>query len=99
MLRNIRLDQYTNWKIGGPADYFCEPKNVAELTAMLREGRTMGGPIFILGGGTNLLISDKGFRGLVIRPLFSAMRRSGSNLIAEAGVPMEELLDFAATSG
>ncbi|MEK7554621.1 MAG: UDP-N-acetylmuramate dehydrogenase [Patescibacteria group bacterium] len=97
--RNVRLDQYAHWKIGGPADYFCEPKNVEELISALREGRTLGIPIFILGGGTNLLISDQGFRGLVIRPLFEGIRCDGTQIIAEAGVSMEKLLTFAAASG
>ncbi len=97
--RNVPLNRYVHWKIGGSADYFCEPKDAAELIAAVKEARLLGVPVFVLGGGTNILVSDKGFRGLVIRPAFGAIRREGNAIVADAGVSVEKLLDFAGASG
>lgn len=65
--KNISLALYTTFKIGGLADYFCVVKNVEELKDVLQQANKKSWKIFILGGGSNLLISDKGFRGLVIK--------------------------------
>lgn len=65
--KNIILAPYTTFKIGGPADYFCEVKNLEDLEGALTQAKKKSWKIFILGGGSNLLISDKGFNGLVIK--------------------------------
>ena len=66
ILKNVKLAEYTSWLIGGPADFFCLPKNIAELKEALLFAKEQGQPITILGGGSNVLISDRGVRGLVI---------------------------------
>ncbi len=66
-LSNIPLAQYSNYKIGGPAKLFLEVRNENELIEALTEARRIGEQIFILGGGNNLLISDQGFKGIVIK--------------------------------
>jgi UDP-N-acetylmuramate dehydrogenase len=61
------LARYTSFRVGGPADVFVEPHTVEELQAVVRalyEERTS---YFLLGAGTNVLVSDKGVRGVVIR--------------------------------
>lgn len=65
--QNIPLAQYTNWRIGGPADYFAEVENRDELVSAVDYAQKHSLPIFVFGGGTNILVSDKGFRGLVIK--------------------------------
>lgn len=65
--KNIILAPYTTFKIGGPADYFCEVKSLEDLENALTQAKKKSWKIFILGGGSNLLISDKGFGGLVIK--------------------------------
>src|SRR3989344_7090124 len=68
---NVTLAPFTVFKIGGPARYFCEVKNKDEVAEAIRwagnkfAGR--GAPFFILGAGSNVLISDEGFPGLVIK--------------------------------
>src|SRR5262245_10862070 len=61
------LARYTSFRIGGPADAFAEPTTLEELRTLLAILYAEGVPFFLLGGGTNLLISDKGIRGVVIK--------------------------------
>ena len=63
------LAPYTTFKIGGPADLFYEPATADELAAALLAAREHGVPSFLLGLGANILVGDRGFRGLVIRNL------------------------------
>ena len=64
--RGIGLAPLTSWTVGGPADFLAQPKSPGELAEVLAWGRLAGLPITILGGGTNVLISDRGVRGLTI---------------------------------
>jgi UDP-N-acetylmuramate dehydrogenase len=64
--RNVPLHQYTTLHVGGVADYFARVRNVAELKEALHFARQAEVPVFILGGGSNVLVSDEGFLGLVI---------------------------------
>lgn len=65
--RNVPLKEYTTFRIGGPADYFVRAGSVEQVREALRFAREKGVPFFILGGGSNVLASDSGFRGLVIK--------------------------------
>jgi UDP-N-acetylmuramate dehydrogenase len=64
---NAALAQYTYYRIGGPADLFAFPKTEADLQWLARGIQATGTPYFILGAGSNILVSDRGFRGLVIK--------------------------------
>jgi len=66
ILEKTNLAPYTSWKIGGDADFFCLPKNIDEIKKALDWSLKKSIPITYLGGGSNVLISDKGVRGLVI---------------------------------
>ncbi len=66
VLRNVNLAEYTSWWIGGPAEYFCLPKTIVELQEALLYAKTNQLPITILGGGSNVLVSDLGIKGLTI---------------------------------
>jgi UDP-N-acetylmuramate dehydrogenase len=57
----------TTLRIGGPADLFFEPRTADELASAIRAARRLEVPFFLLGLGANILIGDRGFRGLVIR--------------------------------
>jgi UDP-N-acetylmuramate dehydrogenase len=65
--RGVVLSKYTTFKIGGPADYFIEVKNEEDLKESVSWARDNNLPFFILAGGSNVLFSDKGYRGLVIK--------------------------------
>jgi len=64
---NIPLKEYTTFKIGGPAKYFFIAKTKESLLEAVQEAKKRRLPIFILGKGSNLLVSDKGYKGLVIK--------------------------------
>ncbi|MBD3161823.1 MAG: UDP-N-acetylmuramate dehydrogenase [Candidatus Eisenbacteria bacterium] len=63
----VPLAPMTSWRIGGPARAFCEPRTPEELLAVRRKAERLRLPVFLLGGGTNLLIADHGYPGLVVR--------------------------------
>ena len=65
--KGVLLKNYTTYKIGGPAKYFFVAKTKDDLMAAAETAKNFKLPVFILGGGSNLLISDKGFKGLVIK--------------------------------
>jgi len=62
----IPLARYTTLQVGGVADFFAEPASEGEVLEALRWARARSLPLFVLGGGSNLLVSDAGFRGLVL---------------------------------
>ena len=65
--RSRSLARLTSWRIGGPGDLFVAPNDRRSLSAALGRASATGVPVTFIGGGTNLLVSDKGVRGLVIK--------------------------------
>jgi UDP-N-acetylmuramate dehydrogenase len=63
---NIVLAPFTTFRIGGPARWFMEAASEADLTEAVTFAREKNTPLFVLGGGSNLLVSDKGFPGAVV---------------------------------
>lgn len=96
---NVPLANYSNYKIGGPAKFFAEIKTQEELLEALAMARSMGERVFILGGGNNLLISDKGFDGLVLKVSIGgiSMGESGTVTVG-AGTLVADFLRFAELS-
>ena len=97
--RNEILAPYTYFKIGGPADYFVTVKSSQELKEIILLAESSSVPWFILGGGSNILVGDLGFRGLVIKNEAESMDVSGGILTAESGVKMAKLAAFANDNG
>lgn len=64
--QNVPLAEYTSWLIGGPADYFCMPTTEEEVREAWRFAIDKSLPFTLLGGGTNVLVSDRGIRGLTV---------------------------------
>ena len=81
------LAKHTTYRIGGPATYFIEPATHQELAAVLAVARRSGLKKILLGGGSNILFSDRGFEGAVIRLAgdFQEFRFEGTRLFAGAG--------------
>ncbi len=96
---NVILSRFSNYKIGGPARYFFEAKTVKAVKEAVYWGRTKKQNFFILGGGTNLLFSDKGFNGFILKPDIKFLKISGMKVKAGAGVLMSDLLKFATKHG
>ena len=106
--KNKILADFTSFKIGGKADYFCSINNEKELLEALKFAREKKLKVFILGGGTNVLAGDKGFRGLVIKIELKGHRVLSDKhsvstgdvlLIAEAGENWDNLVETAVARG
>ncbi len=97
--RDEALAPYTYFKIGGPADYFVIVKTSQELKEIILLAETAKIPWVILGGGSNILVGDLGFRGLVIKNEAESMVVSNGTLTAESGVKMAKLAAFANENG
>jgi len=95
------LAPYTTFKIGGPADLFYEPTTAAELANAIQAAREHEVPWFLLGAGANILVGDRGFRGLVIRNTARHMEvRPGNQAWAESGATVyPDLIDLAISRG
>ncbi len=96
--RHIPLDKYTTLRVGGPADYFAEPSSEKELSALLDGAKQAGIKVLLMGNGSNLLVRDGGFRGLVIRlgKAFSCIEPWEGGLKAQAGALLSVLACEAA---
>ncbi|HUR17112.1 MAG TPA: UDP-N-acetylmuramate dehydrogenase [Candidatus Limnocylindrales bacterium] len=97
--RKDPLARFTTMRVGGPADLFAEIHNLFELRAIVRFARSRGLPYFILGRGSDLVISDKGIRGLVIHNRAQGLRFEGTRFTADSGVPMAKAATICRTEG
>ncbi len=90
------LREYTSFKIGGPADVVVEPADIEDVCLVVKQARARKIPLFVLGG-TNLLIRDRGIRGIVVSlvRLRGIKEEPGSVLYAEGGVGMPTLIGYA----
>lgn len=96
------LAKFTTYRIGGPADILFQPATLEACAEALAVARREGIPVRLLGGGSNLLISDEGIRGLVIRldgPFFSRVAFHEDRVEAGGGAPFMRLVDLAAKQG
>jgi UDP-N-acetylmuramate dehydrogenase len=96
---NIPLAQYTTFKIGGPAKFFVEAKSEEEILEALEFAQEKNFPVFVLGGGSNVLVSDKGFEGLVMRICNSQLEISDSNIICDGGVSLSKAVSESVKAG
>ncbi len=111
ILENILLAPYTTFKIGGPARYFCEATDQFDALAAFEFAKEKKVPVFVLGGGSNLLVSDKGYEGLVVRivnkgiefitlsPKLLALSPNRVFLKVAAGENWDGVVDFAVKNG
>ncbi len=83
---NEALARHVNMRIGGPAAMFVEARSTQDLIDAVNMAQDFAVEYFILGGGSNTLIADKGFVGLVIKAANRSMRIEGDRVIVEAGV-------------
>jgi len=97
--KNISLAPLTSFKIGGPAKYFLEAKNVDEVVEGLKWAKENKIKYFVLGGGSNILISDRGFRGMVINFQFSILNFQKNRIIAGAGTSLAQLVGASIKDG
>ena len=91
------MKNFTSFKIGGEADIIAEPKNIKELVELIKFLRNKGIIFYILGNGTNILVSDKGVRGCVVHigKDLSKIKVTGTKIEAEAGALLSEIAQVA----
>lgn len=98
--RNVPLGPLTTFGVGGPADWLVETRSSDEIAAALRIAHGAGEAVTLLGGGSNVLVSDAGIRGLVIRPRGGEVRQAGGDSVrADAAVTMNGLVRWAIVHG
>jgi len=94
--KNVELAPQTTFKIGGKADFFASVSSKQGLNEALDFSRKNELDFFVFSGGSNILFSDKGFRGLVIKIENKKIELAGEEIYAEAGVVLSQLVKFSA---
>lgn len=97
--KNVPLAPLTTFRLGGRADYFVETAGAMELAEAIEYATQHDLPVFIFGGGSNILFSDKGFAGMVIRMADGGLRVSGEKILSGAGVPLFDVVRAARDAG
>lgn len=102
---NIRLQEpmagHTTFRIGGPADCFVELENEEQLKKLRRYLQMTGVSFFVLGNGSNLLVSDSGYKGIVLQigPKMSSVTVEGNRIVAQAGATLVQVARTAMEHG
>ncbi len=97
--RDEPLAAHTTMRVGGPADLLATVSNVASLVALVRGARAAGIPVIVLGRGSDVIVSDDGFRGLAVLSRAEGARIEGDRLIAEAGLPLARAATMTQAAG
>ena len=92
---NEDMSKHTSFKVGGVADFFVTVEDVSELVYILKVAKQLKTKYFIIGNGTNLLVKDSGFRGIIIKLNFKTLKTEKDHIIAGSGVPVALLSEFA----
>jgi len=100
VLEHEPLSRHTTLQVGGPADWFVDVRSVDDLVGVLEVARDANVPITLLGGGSNVIVSDSGIRGVVARLRLTSVSRAADGLVrAEAGVTMNGLVRWTIGRG
>ncbi len=95
----VQLAPFTTFKIGGPAKYFLRVNSKEQLITAVQEAKDNAVPVFFLGGGSDILIHDNGFPGLVIKIEMNAIEISNTTVRAEAGALINAVIGRAIREG
>jgi UDP-N-acetylmuramate--alanine ligase len=88
------LSKHTTLRVGGPAQFWVEPRNEKAFAELIRFCRDENLPLFVMGRGSNLLVRDGGIRGVVVHPCggdFDKVEINGADIIAGAGAKLKEV--------
>ncbi len=101
LLINENMSRHTSFHIGGPADVLAQPSTEEELAALLRVAKANDVPVTLIGNGSNLLVRDKGIRGIVIQlgNMFKDVHASDHVLVFGSGVSLAIASRIAAEHG
>lgn len=97
--QNIPLAPLTTFGIGGPAQWYAEATREDEVAEAVRWAQLRSLPLFVLGGGSNLLVSDTGFAGLVLRVNLRGIAQHGEHFRAAVGEPWDGFVTVAVERG
>jgi UDP-N-acetylmuramate dehydrogenase len=93
---NEPMKNHTSFKVGGPADLFLMPQTREELQAVLEICKKSEKPLYIMGNGSNLIVRDKGYSGIIINTkALNLVKTVGETLIAEPGISLKDLANVA----
>ena len=95
VVRDAPIAPHTTFRIGGPADLLYTATSADDLARAILAARELGVPLFVLGLGANILVGDRGFRGMVIRNISSAFRFTGERLWVESGAVVARMIPEA----
>lgn len=97
---SVPLAPLTTFEIGGPARFFCEAETEKDVAEALAFAKAKGLPVVVLGGGSNLVVADRGFDGLVLRLALRGIENLGEGrLRVAAGEPLDDLVELAVARG
>lgn len=97
--KEVSLRDFSNFRIGGPARDFVRADTQEDLREAIEAARALDMKVFVIGGGTNILVRDEGYDGLVLQPAFYGFSVEGVRITAGAGVPMPDLVSAATAHG
>ncbi|HVN03163.1 MAG TPA: UDP-N-acetylmuramate dehydrogenase [Bryobacteraceae bacterium] len=97
--RDAPLAAHTRFAIGGPADIYVETESADSFIRALGVARASGCGYMVMGGGTNLIVSDAGFRGIMLRFVAHGMTAEGDRIACDAGAVLQDLVDFSIANG
>lgn len=101
VLKDELMSGHTTFRIGGPADYFVKPSSAGEIKRIIALCLEQDVPYYIIGNGSNLLVADKGYRGVIIQ-IFKNMKDiqvEGENIRAQAGALLSKVAAAAYEAG
>jgi UDP-N-acetylmuramate dehydrogenase len=97
---DVSLAPFTTFRVGGPADVLLETRTAQELIDAVRIARARQAPVRVIGGGSNVLVSDEGVRGLLIRPRAGEVNLVGADLVrVDAAVTINGLVRWTINRG
>jgi UDP-N-acetylmuramate dehydrogenase len=99
LIAEVPLARFTRFGIGGPAELLGETADPAAFITAVRACRAAGAPFYIIGDGSNLVVSDRGYRGIVLRFVARSLSAEGTRILADAGATLQELVDFSISRG
>lgn len=97
--KNIKLADYSTFRIGGEAKYFVRVKNEKEIKEVIEKAREQGLPFYIFGGGSNIVFPDDGYPGVVMRMENRSMKFNDKSVMVGSGVSLQQLITIAIKNG
>jgi UDP-N-acetylmuramate dehydrogenase len=96
---SVSFKDLTTVKLGGPIAYLIRVKHSDQLPEAIKFAKDKNLPFLVIGGASNLLVSDEGYEGVVIKMENSGITMEGDNLLIQAGTPLQQLVDYTIEQG